>query len=106
MGSILGTHASARYVQTSSSDEYGVWTLGGADFAAQDLGQRRLPHLDLRLAGLAGAHQTLDLVAGAPERPGEGRLGMALRPSEHLDGDGEAAERDGALGGGTAEAGL
>src|SRR5437764_14226257 len=64
----------------------------------QDLVQRRLTDLELLGRGLAGAHYALDLVAGAAQEAGERRVGVALRPGEHLDGERHAPEADDRLG--------
>jgi hypothetical protein len=52
----------------------------------QDLAKRRHPDLELLRRGLLGGDQPLDLVPRAMERPGGGRLRIALAPGEHLRG--------------------
>src|SRR3954451_9879563 len=62
---------------------------------------------DVKLLGrrLARAEDALDLVTRQPQQPRERAVGVAVRPGEDLDGEGDAAEPDDGGGNGALQAG-
>src|SRR4051812_16800917 len=83
--------ASASCVPSSSSR-----TSTDGSLHPQDLLERGAADLELLLARLAGPDGALDLVPRPAQQLGDARVRVALAPGEHLDGQGDAAERDGA----------